>query len=72
MSEIARLSPLRRLGRGGWLGLRAIGQFFIAAGLCLACLPFSRIKAVRWLRAVCAQCGKLSALIGHRYHEYGN
>lgn len=72
LSEIARLSPLRRLGRSGWLGLRAIGQFFIAAGLCLACLPFSRIKAVRWLRAVCAQCGKLSALIGHRYHEYGN
>ena len=72
LSEIARLSPLGRFWRGGWLGLRAAAQFVVAAGLCLACLPFSRIKAVRWLRAASAQCGKLSALIGHRYHEYGN
>lgn len=72
LSEIARLSSLQRFKRGGWLGLRAAIQFFIAAGLCLLNLPFSRIKSVRWLRAATAQCGKLSALVGHRYHEYGN
>jgi succinoglycan biosynthesis protein ExoM len=71
LSEVARLSGLQRLLRSTQLGLRAALQLFIAAGVTMAYCPFSRIAAMRWSRITLAQCGKLSALMGHRYHEYG-
>ncbi|AKZ63866.1 glycosyl transferase [Herbaspirillum hiltneri N3] len=72
LSEIARLGGLPRFLRAAQLGVRALIQLLIAAGVTLLALPFSRIAAIRWLRTTLAQCGKLSALAGHRYHEYGN
>lgn len=72
LSEIARLSRTQSLMRSTQLGLRALVQLLIAAALSLVYFPFSRIKAIRWLRTSVAQCGKLSALLGHRYHEYGH
>ena len=72
LSEIARLHGVQRFLRATQLGLRALLQLLIAAGVALATLPFSRIMSIRWLRTTLAQCGKLSALAGHRYHEYGN
>ncbi|RFB73780.1 MULTISPECIES: glycosyltransferase family 2 protein [unclassified Herbaspirillum] len=72
LSEIARLGGLQRFLRAAQLGVRALIQLLIAAGVTLLALPFSRIAAIRWLRTTLAQCGKLSALAGHRYHEYGN
>jgi len=70
-SEIVRLHGLPYLLRAAQLGLRAALQLLIAAAVALLSLPFSRIMAIRWLRITLAQCGKLSALVGHRYHEYG-
>jgi succinoglycan biosynthesis protein ExoM len=72
LSEIARLGGLQRFARAAQLGVRALIQLLIAAGVTLLALPFSRLAAIRWLRTTLAQCGKLSALAGHRYHEYGN
>ncbi len=72
LSEIARLHGWSRWQRSARLGLRAALQLLIAAGVSALSLPFSRIMAIRWLRTTAAQCGKLSALAGHRYHEYGN
>ena len=72
LSEIARLRGMRRLTRATELGLRALLQLPIAAGVALASLPFSHIMSIRWLRTTLAQCGKLSALVGHRYYEYDN
>lgn len=72
LSEIARLRGLPRLLRAGQLGARALLQLLLAAGISVASLPFSRSMSIRWLRITLAQCGKLSALAGHRYHEYGN
>jgi len=72
LSEIARLGGLQRFRRAAQLGVRALLQLLVAAAVTLLALPFSRIAAVRWLRTTLAQCGKLSALAGHRYHEYGN
>lgn len=72
LSEIIRLAGVRRFARAAQLGVRALLQLVIAAGTTLMVLPFSRITAIRWLRITLAQCGKLSALAGHRYHEYGN
>src|SRR5450830_141372 len=69
-SEIVRLHGLSYLLRAVHLGLRAALQLLIAAALTLLSLPFSRIMSIRWLRITLAQCGKLSALAGHRYHEY--
>lgn len=71
LSEIARLSDGPRMRRSLQLGARAALQLAVAAGLALVYFPFSRIAAMRWLRITLAQCGKLSALAGHRYHEYG-
>ncbi|MBB3211091.1 succinoglycan biosynthesis protein ExoM [Herbaspirillum sp. Sphag1AN] len=71
-SELVRLATLPRLLRATQLGLRALLQLVVAALLSLLLLPVSRIKAIRWLRTTLAQCGKLSALLGHRYHEYGH
>lgn len=70
-SEIARRHGLARWVRAGWLGLRALVQVVVAAVLAAVLGPFSRIRGLRWLRAAVAQAGKLSALAGHRYHEYG-
>ncbi|WPB56114.1 glycosyltransferase family 2 protein [Xylophilus sp. GOD-11R] len=71
VSEIYQLRGLAWLLRAGGLGLRAVAQLVVAGVLALVLWPFSRIRSFRWLRAVCAQLGKLSALAGHRYHEYG-
>lgn len=71
LSELVRRRGAARLGRAAWLGARAAGQGVVAAALALAWLPLSRIRAMRWLRTLAAQAGKLSALAGHRYHEYG-
>lgn len=71
LSELVRRRGAARLGRGAWLGARALVQAGVAALLALGWLPLSRIRAMRWLRALTAQAGKLSALLGHRYHEYG-
>jgi len=72
LSEIVRLHGLAHARRATQLGLRALLQLLVAAALTLLSLPVSRIVSVRWLRTTLAQCGKLSALVGHRYHEYGN
>lgn len=72
LSEIVRLSGIQRIGRAAYLGLRALAQLAIAAVITVMAFPFSRITAIRWLRTLCAQCGKLSAIAGHRYHEYGH
>jgi succinoglycan biosynthesis protein ExoM len=72
LSEIVRLSGQAYYQRACYLALRAFIQLGVAATLTLLALPFSRITATRWLRTTSAQCGKLSALAGHRYHEYGN
>lgn len=72
LSEVARLTGMHRLARVLQLGGRALFQLLIAAGTAILVLPFSRIASIRWLRITLAQCGKLSALVGHRYHEYGN
>ncbi len=50
---------------------RAVVQLFIAMALGLVLLPVSRARSVRWWRVAMAQIGKLSVLVGHRYHEYG-
>ncbi|MES2186495.1 MAG: glycosyltransferase family A protein [Pseudomonadota bacterium] len=71
LSEICRLRGPARLRRAGFLGVRAVGQCAVAGVLALLQWPFSRIRAMRWLRATVAQLGKMSALAGHRYHEYG-
>lgn len=71
-SELVRLATLPRLLRATQLGSRALLQLVVAALLSLLLLPVSRIKAIRWLRTTLVQCGKLSALLGHRYHEYGH
>jgi succinoglycan biosynthesis protein ExoM len=72
LAEIARLQGWSRWQRVVRLGLRAAVQLVIAAATTILSLPFSRIMAIRWLRTTAGQCGKLSALAGHRYHEYGN
>lgn len=71
VSEIYQLRGAAWLKRAGGLGARALVQLVVAGGLALALWPFSRIRSFRWLRAMLAQLGKLSALAGHRYHEYG-
>lgn len=72
LSETARLSGLAYWQRTAYLGLRAVAQLGIAAVLTVLILPFSSVTSIAWLRTTSAQCGKLSAIAGHRYHEYGN
>ncbi|KAF1045986.1 glycosyltransferase family 2 protein [Xylophilus sp.] len=72
LSELVRRRGAARLARGAWLAMRALAQAGVALLLAIAWLPLSRIRAMRWLRALAAQAGKLSALSGHRYHEYGD
>lgn len=71
-SEMVTRKGIRCLWRAAFLGARAVLQLGIACVITLLSLPLSRITAMRWLRITCAQCGKLSALAGHRYHAYGN
>ncbi|MCZ2498416.1 glycosyltransferase [Xylophilus sp. Kf1] len=71
VSEIFQLRGAARLRRAGMLGARAALQLLVSAGLALGWLPFSRIRSFRWVRTAAAQLGKLSALVGHRYQEYG-
>lgn len=71
-SDLKLLAPMRKLTRGLYLGARALAQLAIALACTLALFPFSRTRAVQWLRTAAAQAGKLTALAGHRYHEYGH
>jgi len=71
VSEIHELRGAAWALRAGTLGLRALAQLLVAATLAAALFAFSRIRSFRWLRTTCGQLGKLSALAGHRYHEYG-
>lgn len=71
VSETFQLRGGAWLGRACGLGLRAAAQGVVATSLALLLSPFSRIRAFRWMRIAVAQLGKLSALAGHRYHEYG-
>lgn len=50
---------------------RSLAQMLAAAGLALACLPLGRHLAAHWLTKVSANLGKLSALAGLHYREYG-
>jgi len=70
-AELGPLRGLRRAARGTWLGTRALLQAAMALLLALAYLPFSHARAMRWLCKVYAQAGKIGALFGHRYLEYG-
>lgn len=71
LTEMTMLSGLKRGCRSVYLLSRSLAQLGIALGLTL-CFSLNRIKFVRWLRISAAQCGKISALFGHRYFEYGN
>lgn len=71
LTEMAMLSGFQRSQRTVYLFCRSLAQLAVALGLTL-CFSVNRIKFVRWLRISAAQCGKLSALFGHQYFEYGN
>lgn len=71
LTEMAMLSGVKRWYRGSYLFCRSLAQCGIALTLTL-CFSFNRIKALRWLRITASQCGKISALFGHQYFEYGN
>lgn len=71
LTEMAMLSGKKRWYRGCYLFCRSLAQFGIALTLTL-CFSFNRIIAIRWLRITASQCGKISALFGHQYFEYGN
>ena len=71
VSETYQLRGGAWLARACSLGARATLQLLVAVGLALVLWPFSRIRSFRWVRIGVAQLGKLSALAGHRYHEYG-
>jgi len=71
VSETYQLRGAAWLRRAAGLGLRALVQLVVAGGAALVLAPVSRIRSFRWLRATVGQLGKLSALAGHRYHEYG-
>lgn len=51
--------------------LRSLLQMTAAAGLALMLLPAGRHHCVAWLRKAAANAGKISALFGWRYREYG-
>lgn len=70
-SDLKLRGGLARLGRAAYLAARALVQLAVALLCALALLPFTRTRAVRWLRTAAAQAGKLAALAGHRYQEYG-
>lgn len=72
LSEILVIHGLDRFLRASYLVLRATVQLGLSVCLALLFAPVSRTKSVRWLRVATSQCGKLSTLLGHRYHEYGN
>lgn len=69
-AEVARLRGMRRWTRTAELGVQALMRLPVALVLSLAALPVSRATALRWLRTAYAQMGKLTALMGYRYHEY--
>lgn len=69
-AEVERLRGVQRVSRTATLFLGALVRLPVALGLSAVMLPFSRARAVRFLRAAFAQCGKITALVGHRYHEY--
>ncbi|WP_260986311.1 glycosyltransferase family 2 protein [Bordetella genomosp. 13] len=71
-AELKRLRGGRRAMRGAYLAARAAGQAALAGLLALACLPVSRTRAVQWLRTASANAGKLTALGGRQYQEYGH
>jgi succinoglycan biosynthesis protein ExoM len=71
LSSMATTTGAHRFFYISYLAMRAILQCGIAALMTIITLLFSPVTSVRWLRTTVAQCGKLSALLGHRYHEYG-
>lgn len=68
--ELYPLAGLRRGARALTLGARALVQLGVSLLLALVHWPRSQVRAFFWLRTACAQCGKLSALVGARYLEY--
>lgn len=71
-AELRRAAGARRVLRAAYLGARAAVQMLLAGLLALASLPFSRTRSARWLRTMAANAGKVTALFGHRYQEYGH
>lgn len=53
-----------------FLFARATAQLLVAGALALLTLPAGRHHAARWLVAVAANAGKLSAFAGLAYREY--
>lgn len=51
--------------------LRASVQMVAAALLAILCLPLGRHRSVHWLLKAVANFGKLSAVAGRHYQEYG-
>ena len=70
-SEWLAARDARAKGRIVLLLARAVAQGVLAVALTLGYAPFSRPRAVRWLRVASSQAGKLSVLFGHQFHEYG-
>jgi succinoglycan biosynthesis protein ExoM len=70
-AELYRLSPLDRFGRGAAIGMRAVAQLGLSLALAVGCLPFSRVRAFKWLRTACAQAGKITGMTRFQYREYG-
>lgn len=71
-AELKRASGRSRALRGAYLAARASAQALLAGTLAIACLPVSRTRAVQWLRTASANAGKLTALGGRQYQEYGH
>jgi succinoglycan biosynthesis protein ExoM len=70
-AELYRLSPLARFGRGTALGMRAVAQLGLSLVLTVGWLPFSRLRAFKWLRTAWAQAGKITGMTRFQYREYG-
>ena len=61
--------PINAFGRARFF-LRAMLQLLIATGLALILLPIGRHRGARWLIKASGNLGKLSVLLGWRYHAY--
>ena len=58
----------------GWFRIFffSVGQLAISLVLSFLLLPFSSVLSFKWLRTAVAQIGKVSALSGGRFNEYGH
>jgi succinoglycan biosynthesis protein ExoM len=70
--ELARLNGWELKRTWMALAVRSGVQLVVAAFLSLVLWPLSRIRGFRWLRTCVAQWGKLTGLVGQRFHEYSN